>query len=655
MSTGPFTTQNLNAQPIWRGELPGANEIATLLNNIDDATIVLDRPNGLVAFANKGFYQLTGLFPLDPAPMQIATLLPAFDEGWSSGEELEVEVHIPNKRALSMWAKVTWLDRAGQWLVVRLIPSEVKRWREQQNAQAREMIHISEQLAQLTQKNTLEEALRLALELGQSLLGAQGLCIYRIDPKNRQLTRVTCQGKDAHALPESLEFGESQLTYTPSIWTTGQRAITHIQQSARSLDLESLVSVPIKMESERQGLLVAFNLPLRDSRLLVDMLENLAAHITVALSYYANRSNRHRANQEAMRAIAIRDAITENILDGIILLSPAMRVLDMNPAAEMMLGYASREVYGERIENILIGMESLPAALRMAINGMTSPNLGHGKLHRRSGQIFSAHLQVFPVQTGEELSNIVLLIRDMSESEQIRTRTQQLEQRALLGEITAIFAHEVRNPVNNISTGLQLMEMNLPENDINRELVARLQGDCNRLTHLMESVLAFAKPMEYKIAPIDLNRLLKQLLERWHPRMTRLGINLVYNVEENIPQALADGRALDQVFTNLLSNAINAMKDQPGGTLAVRIETTGEAGGKPWVHISISDTGPGIPPEVREKVFEPFFTTSPQGTGLGLSISKRIILAHKGKIDVESFPGGTIFTVQIPGANKEEE
>jgi two-component system sensor histidine kinase AtoS len=141
---------------------------------------------------------------------------------------------------------------------------------------------------------------------------------------------------------------------------------------------------------------------------------------------------------------------------------------------------------------------------------------------------------------------------------------------------------------------------------------------------------------------------MERLLERWHPRMTRLNIDMHVRVEENVPLAVADARALDQVLTNLISNALTAMKDK-GGSLAVKVERANEKEGKAWVSISISDTGPGIPDEIGDKIFEPFYTTSPQGTGLGLAITKRIILAHKGKINVTSFPGGTIFTVLLPG------
>ena len=97
------------------------------------------------------------------------------------------------------------------------------------------------------------------------------------------------------------------------------------------------------------------------------------------------------------------------------------------------------------------------------------------------------------------MQGIVIFLHDITENEQIRVKTQQLEQRAVLGEVTAIFAHEVRNPINNISMGLQLLGTKFAADDPNQELIGRLQTDCTRLTHLMESVLSFSRPMEFKM------------------------------------------------------------------------------------------------------------------------------------------------------------
>ena len=138
-------------------------------------------------------------------------------------------------------------------------------------------------------------------------------------------------------------------------------------------------------------------------------------------------------------------------------------------------------------------------------------------------------------------------------------------------------------------------------------------------------------------------------LERWRPRMARKNIEHHFQVKDNIPLIRGDHRALDQVFTNLITNAIQAMQEQESGVIAIKISgpTKGEA--SDYVDVQFSDTGPGIPEELRKRVFDPFFTTKDNGgTGLGLAITKRIILAHKGKIEIESFPGGTHFKIKLP-------
>jgi signal transduction histidine kinase len=226
-----------------------------------------------------------------------------------------------------------------------------------------------------------------------------------------------------------------------------------------------------------------------------------------------------------------------------------------------------------------------------------------------------------------------------------------LEQRAILGEVTSVFAHEVRNPINNISTGLQLMAMNLPAKDPNVEVCKRLQQDCDRLAELMKSVLAFARPIEPKMEPVDLGQLIRRLLERWHPQMARANIQHHLQIDSATPPMLGDVRPLEQVFTNLINNAMQVLSDSnQGGTLTLKVRPI-----KPWgeheqVEVSVIDNGPGIPDDVRERIFEPFFTTRRGGTGLGLAITKRIVTAHKGTIQVTSIPGATVFQIRFPAA-----
>jgi signal transduction histidine kinase len=293
-------------------------------------------------------------------------------------------------------------------------------------------------------------------------------------------------------------------------------------------------------------------------------------------------------------------------------------------------------------------------AVQLALQGITTPNLGDVHLHRRDGTDFPAEVSTVPIHHNNSTLGVFVIIRDRSESEQIRARTHQLEQRALLGEVTAVFAHEVRNPINNISTGLQLMADDIEKDDTNQELIKRMLHDCGRLTNLMESVLTFSRSGNYAVVPLMIVELLERLMKLWTPRMNRLNIEPLLQISDNQLQVRGDKRALEQVFTNLISNAIQAMQELGGGTLAVKISLDANGNGRSMVQVDVTDTGPGIPEENRPRIFEPFFTTKKNGTGLGLAITKQIVTAHKGSINLTTFPGGTVFHVNLPAITETE-
>jgi signal transduction histidine kinase len=170
----------------------------------------------------------------------------------------------------------------------------------------------------------------------------------------------------------------------------------------------------------------------------------------------------------------------------------------------------------------------------------------------------------------------------------------------------------------------------------------------------MESILTFSRTGNYRFEPLNVDTVIERLLTRWRPRLARLTIHHHLQVAPDTPPILGDQRALEQVFTNLISNSVQAMGDR-GGTLAVRIAPYYAPSKKIFTKIDISDTGPGIPDEIRERIFDPFFTTNPNGTGLGLAITKQIVTAHKGSIKPTSFPGGTVFHIQIPALDASED
>jgi two-component system sensor histidine kinase AtoS len=513
-------------------------------------------------------------------------------------------------------------------------------------------------LIQVLKRYQADIPLNQLLEIGSQLIDAGALVLYLGDGQNPRLRKSASWGK-GNILPNEVPAHEIQHLIKPSLWLSGQRSIvTLVHHIVRTEGFTYMASAPVGDEKGQIGALIATGDGEPDPETLTKLIDILATTISISIQQNTLvqnlRKNIALNTDDLLRAKVVNNAVEEALL----VLTPDLQIHEINSAAEIILGYASKEVEGQPFDNILIGTSQLQPAIRLALQGVPTHNIGNANLHRRDGSEFPVHIQTIPVQKEEDDNKIIgvlIVIQDISEHEQIRLRTQQLEQRALLGQVTAVFAHEVRNPINNIDTGLQLMAMNLPEDDqSNRETISRIQQDCTRLSELMDSILTFSKTGNYRFTSVNLENLLERLINRWRPHMTRVNVQHHIQTLPGTRPVLADQRALEQVFTNLISNAVHAMNDT-GGTLAVKISPQTAPSGRKIIQVDVSDTGPGIPEENRLKIFEPFFTTNPNGTGLGLSICKQIITTHKGSIKVTSFPGGTVFHVKIPAIEEENE
>ena len=227
-----------------------------------------------------------------------------------------------------------------------------------------------------------------------------------------------------------------------------------------------------------------------------------------------------------------------------------------------------------------------------------------------------------------------------------RKRSEKLlqEQAALarLGEMAAVVAHEVKNPIAGIRGALQVISSRMPQENRDRavmgDIITRLDG----LNSVVQDLLVFARPRELRTEPVDLAALLNSTIDliRRDPIFATIDVS----VAGASGAVEADPAQCQMVFHNVLINAAQAMNGQ--GRVSVAIET---ADGQ--CRISIADAGPGMPPEVREHAFEPFFTTKSRGTGLGLPLAKRIVDAHGGRIQIETPPeGGTVISMVLPAS-----
>ncbi|MEW6718817.1 MAG: ATP-binding protein [Thermodesulfobacteriota bacterium] len=234
-------------------------------------------------------------------------------------------------------------------------------------------------------------------------------------------------------------------------------------------------------------------------------------------------------------------------------------------------------------------------------------------------------------------------------------KMHRAEQMAIVGQLAAGFAHEVKNPMAGIKVAMSVLsgEPYIPPED--KAVLAKVMGEITRLEGLMRDFLNFAKPQKPRFEPVNLNHVLNTTLA-FYLKSHSIGAGgkerhrIVKDFGE-IPRVLADVSQLQQVFLNLFLNALDAMPE--GGTL--RVETRREGDGGP-VRIAIADTGKGIPEELIDKIFEPFFTTKVKGTGLGLAISRQLIEQHNGTIEAAGrAEGGTVFTIRIPAVSTENE
>jgi signal transduction histidine kinase len=230
------------------------------------------------------------------------------------------------------------------------------------------------------------------------------------------------------------------------------------------------------------------------------------------------------------------------------------------------------------------------------------------------------------------------------------------EKLASVGKLAACVAHEVRNPLTAIKMWLFSLRKavgNTPELEHRFDVIAE---EITRLEGIIRSFLEFSRPPALKPRPERLSLLLDKTLELFLPRIEGREIHLSREEAADVPPVMADGEQLKQVWLNLLNNAAEAAG--PGGTIHISASAASEADGRPMAVVRIRNTGTPMPDDVRQRIFEPFFSTKENGTGLGLCIAAHIMARHHGRLVLEdSTDQETSFAVWIPavGAGHAEQ
>ncbi len=359
-------------------------------------------------------------------------------------------------------------------------------------------------------------------------------------------------------------------------------------------------------------------------------------------------TEREQLEEEARQAERHLASVVECANDLVVSLDPQGRIVTWNQAAERVSGLKDEEVR-DRSLPALCAAEQVPVMSEML------QRLAHGEgVQNTEVNLLTAGGQEVPIawscssmkDDAGKVVGIVAVGRDLAERRQLEAQLIQSVKMASLGVMAGGIAHEVRNPLAIISASAQLLLERSDDARLRNECAQKIHAATRRASQTIENLLKFSRPQHGRMGEVDLHIVLEDAFILLSHQMTLQKIALRRDFQPDPLKTQGNSALLQQVFTNLILNACNAMPK--GGTLTVATRAI-ETGA---VEIEFRDTGCGIPPENLPKMFVPFFTTLPvgQGTGLGLAISYSIVQQHQGAIEVESQVGqGTTFTVRLPG------
>jgi PAS domain S-box-containing protein len=367
-------------------------------------------------------------------------------------------------------------------------------------------------------------------------------------------------------------------------------------------------------------------------------------------SFHQMQESLKETEEEVRRGERLLASVVQSVDDCIFTADVGGRLVTMNPAGRRLLGYRDRDLPGRTAAD-LVGPDDrrrvAPALARAVEQGAGWSS--QVTAWTRRGQAFPAHLAVRCIFDARgQLMGTVGVLRDLTEQVDTQRRLIQREKLASLGEMAAGVAHEIRNPLGGIKMATNLLSSgDLDGRPLSQEMARAILAGIGEIEGIINSLLDYTRETRLERADYEVVRILDPVVETAAEAGRRKGVTVAYGRVERDAVAVGDGQKLRQVFANVLQNALEAFPPRAQeGRVIVDLHAEGDR-----VVVEVSDTGAGIAPEHREKIFLPFFTTKPSGTGLGMSIVKKIVDLHGGEISVDSAPGrGTRVRVALPAA-----
>lgn len=395
------------------------------------------------------------------------------------------------------------------------------------------------------------------------------------------------------------------------------------------------------------------------------LVHTAAFYFVAALSGYLSEQTRMSRDELEAKKVDIsklevlNERIVQSMASGLITVDYDARIILFNPAAEQIFGLTASEANGRDIVDMLPFLEDY-LAHKAPSKGGHSSILDLPYVHGDGRELYlRVTMSPLSMPDGTAIGRI-LIFQDLTETRRIEKEIRRVESLAMVGELAAGIAHEIRNPMAAISGSIQVLREGLDAGDqgFSGRLMDIVVREVNRLNHLIGNFLQYARPPKTAFKRFDLNKLILDSLDLFqHSGVETDKITVVTTLNGSIQMA-SDPEQIRQVIWNILLNARDAMPD--GGTLYLETRTANHENATDLpdgeVELVVSDTGPGFSREARENLFTPFFTTKEEGSGLGLATVKRIVEGLYGRVGGDNRPeGGARITLVLPLENPGKE
>lgn len=333
------------------------------------------------------------------------------------------------------------------------------------------------------------------------------------------------------------------------------------------------------------------------------------------------------------------DQLMSTLQDGLMLFTQDGRVVLVSASAERFVGRPRGEMLGHPAEEVFAGSGRLD---RMVLDAfLLHEPLPQTEIETESGRRIQVSLD-FIEEQGQRIGAL-LTMRDAESVRRIENEIELSRRLAAIGRLTSGVAHEVKNPINAIVVHLEILREKLQQIDPDsRRHMDIIGSEIQRLDRVVKTLVDFTRPVELRLADLDLRDMLRDVSELAAPEAAQHGVTIEQHLAEVPLPVKIDADLVKQAVLNIVINGVQSMAN--GGTLSIRADRNRNAA---WVEIA--DQGGGIPQEIRDKIFNLYFTTKKAGSGIGLAMSYRVMQLHNGSIEFDSKPGeGTTFRLQFP-------